>query len=502
MGRIHTGDEITMNVRVCITMSCVVTLFLLGYAPANVAAQSSTDRITVDLQSLKPMKSRWADYFGTHYARSAEQAGVAWNTVRSFGGTHIGFHVTENPTAAVRKGPFTGKEIRLELSDFHGPRGGDSAERLIPDLIKHQATAIYLMTNIVRPSTEPFDKDRAYWAVRLIHERFPQADRHIVWQIGNEVVSGHFDPKGVWDKRSAEQKQRPGVKEDNFFGYDLRWKEAYYVNGYLAPAIEAIERVSRDIYGDPRTIQIALGSMNPYNRQNVEFLKNVMDRKFDSDLAPTLKGDEVWKHFDYLTVHYMTGSARTIARLQQYHDDYLQTGKIKGIWVTEDHGRGGRGPVTIIGRGFRFLGWAAQNNFSCQQARLCWWGERERDPGGQGAEAAELIGEFLAGRPLCFALQPQQDATVYTLSDSSSADAKRILVALVPEGRNTLRLGSLTIHIPKGARSAKWTVDAIQYSSTKPGEHFTPQLKTTANGIEIAIDRVVPEPALLLLKRD
>jgi len=66
---------------------------------------------------------------------------------------------------------------------------------LIPDLIRHGFDAIYIMTNTVRPGMEPFDKDRAYWTVRTIHEAFSKACRHVVWQIGNEVVSGHFDPR-------------------------------------------------------------------------------------------------------------------------------------------------------------------------------------------------------------------------------------------------------------------------------------------------------------------
>ena len=54
-----------------------------------------------------------------------------------------------------------------------------------------------------------------------------------------------------------------------FFGYDLKWKEEYYVNDYLAPAVEAIERAAKDVYGDPRRIRILLGSMNPYNKPNI-----------------------------------------------------------------------------------------------------------------------------------------------------------------------------------------------------------------------------------------
>jgi hypothetical protein len=274
--------------------------------PSLVAAEPTPSDVTVTIndQTMTAMKSPWADYFGTHYASSPEGAGKAWNTVRSYGGTHVGI-AAENPDAPPRKGPFTGREVRFTLEDFHGARGGKSAAQLIPELIDARLTGIYIMTSVVRPTLQPFDQDRAYWAVRQIHEKFPDAHRHVVWQMGNEVVSGHFDPKEVWNppggaakgkpqakgkqqekgKRQA-QEPRASQKEDNFFGYDLKWKEDYYVNQYLAPAIEATERASQDVYGDPRKIRIALGSMNPYNPQNIEFLANVMGRTFDGRHAP------------------------------------------------------------------------------------------------------------------------------------------------------------------------------------------------------------------------
>jgi hypothetical protein len=474
-----------------------ITLVLLGAFPLFSAASDVT--VTVSETTMTCMKSSWADYFGTHYASTPDEAGKTWNTVRSYGGTHVGIQA-ENPAAPARKGPFTGREVRFSLEDFHGPRGGKTAAQLIPDLIQHRFTAIYIMTNIVRPGLEPFDKDRAYWAVRQIHEKFPDAHRHIVWQMGNEVVSGHFDPKGVWNRgKDAKPKQR----EDNFFGYDLKWKEDYYANDYLAPAIEATERASKDVYGDPRRIQIALGSMNPYNRQNIEFLANVMNRAFDGRQAPTLKGEPVWKHIDLLTVHYMTGSAGTIERLQQYHDIYLKTGKIKGIWITEDHGRAGKGPVTILDRGLRFLAWAAKNNLSGAQTRLCWWGEGERDPGGQGREATALLGGFLAGRPLYFSHRQEGAADVYLLADAADGKLGRALVALVPAERGgALECGKLTLALPAGAAAKNWSARAVRYSADSPPQVFPVVPTRSGDSLILPVNQSVSGTWLLLLADD
>lgn len=463
--------------------------------------------VAVSEKTMTPMVSTWADYFGTHYASTPDEAGRTWNTVRSYGGTHVGIQ-EENPAAPPRKGPFTGREVRFTLEDFHGPRASKTATQLIPELIEHRLTGIYIMTSIVRPSLEPFDKDRAYWAVRQIHEKFPDASQHVVWQMGNEVVSGHFDPKGIWNRRGegavpGQQRQQQGGREDNFFGYDLKWKEDYYVNDFLAPAIEAAERASKDVYGDPLKIQIALGSMNPYNQPNLKFLKNVMERTFDSRQAATLKGKPVWKHIDLLTVHYMTGSPRSIETLQQYHDDYLKTGKVKGIWLTEDHGHAGKGPVTILERGLRFLGWAAKNNLSGAQTRLCWWGENAREPGGTGTEATRLLGGFLAGKPLHFSHRQEGAADVYLLADAADGKLSRGLVTIVPAERGgAVECGKLTLALPAGAAAKNWTARAVLYSADTPPRIFPVVPTRNGGSLILPVNQPGSGTWLLLLAED
>jgi len=108
----------------------------------------------------------------------------------------------------------------------------------------------------------------------------------VAWEIGNEIVSGHFNPRGLPKERVA----RGPAPDGTYHGYDLRWKLDYYVNQYLAPAVEAIERASQDVYRDPGAIRILVGSMNPYNKPNITFLKQVMAARFDGRFAPSLRG--------------------------------------------------------------------------------------------------------------------------------------------------------------------------------------------------------------------
>jgi hypothetical protein len=242
--------------------------------------------------------------------------------------------------------------------------------------------------------------------------------------------------------------------------------------------------------------------MNPYNRQNLEFLANVMGRTFDGRQAPTLKGEPVWKHIDLLTVHYMTGSPRNIETLQQYHDIYLKTGKGKGIWITEDHGHAGKGPVTILDRGLRFLAWAARNNLSGAQTRLCWWGENAPEPGGRGREATMLLGGFLAGRPLHFSHRQESGANIYLLADDADSKLSRGLVAIVPDRFGTLDCGKLTVALPAAAATKNWAARAVRYSLEKPPQISAVTLSRNGDSIIVPVNQSISGAWLFLFAED
>ena len=459
-------------------------------------------QMTVDAQSLRRLPSQWQDYFGKHYASSPEHAGIAWTTVRSYGGPHTGISAATGK-APPRKGPFTGKAVRIGLHDFRAPRraGAKTAEQLIPELIRHRITAIYLMTNIVRPSTDKaFDKDLAYWALRQIYEAYPEAHRYVFFEIGNEVVSGHFDPKGL----KGQPGFQPGPAPDGkFFGYDLEWKLDFYINGYLAPSIEVIRQVSKDVYGDASRIKILLGSVNPYNQQNIWFLKTLMNSRFDGMHAPTLKDEPVWKHLHMISVHYMGGSDSNFETMQEFHDLYVNTGKVEGIWNTEDHGgRGGRGPVTIVDRGLRHLAWAAQNSLNAEQTRIVWYGDNAPKPGGRAREAIHLLGDFLHGRPLYLSRSKLTGSNVYLVADGIDETLSRILVAIVPDRSGSLDTGNVRLRLPKQCPVSDWYGRAVQYSASAPAGETVPGVSRNEDVLTVHLSRSVTEPLLLFLAGD
>lgn len=452
----------------------------------GLAAGKAVD-VRVDLGQGKALPSPWADYFGTHYSTDPERSGITGRTVRGFGAPHLGVEPDEAkraPDSPKRKGPFTGREFRLGLKDFGN--GKITGPDLFPQIIQRKLAVVYGTTEIVRPSLQPFDKDLLYWTLRVIYEAYPAATNYLYWQIGNEVVSGHFDPKGI-----AKEAKRFGPWEKHF-GYDLSWKRNYYVQDYLAPAIEAIERVGKDLFGNSRAIKICLGSMNPYNDVNQRFLKEVMDSAFDGRQAPTLKGEPVWKHFDLMTVHYMMSKDESVATMQSYVKDYLRPGKVRGLWVTEEHGAQGQGPVTILSRGLRYLSWVANDNLDASQTRLMWWGDSQR-PGGIGYETEIELGRFFQGLNLRLATVACPGGRVYCLAGLKGNEPVRILALLAPNGSASIPAGKLDLAGLAG--SGIWHAQFVQYSTQIPPKKSPAPVASTGHGLAITLNRSITEPA-------
>jgi hypothetical protein len=214
-----------------------------------------------------------------------------------------------------------------------------------------------------------------------------------------------------------------------------------------------------------------------------------------------LTGEPVWKHIDVLTVHYMFGGERTVERMQGYVDDYLRTGKVDGIWMTEDHGRAGKGPATVIDRGFRFMAWVARNKLDANQARLVWWGDGARKPGGSAREAEQLLGDFLCGRTLFFHDWDSDDGHIYLISDGLDSDTTRLLITLVPKKDSEFDLGDVRLDLPADIPHSGWSADTIQFSASKPPVRADLPVISEKTGLRISITESVSEPMLLLLRQ-
>jgi hypothetical protein len=158
--------------------------------------------------------------------------------------------------------------------------------------------------------------------------------------------------------------------------------------------------------------------------------------------------------------------------------------------------------VTILDRGLRFLSWAAKNNLSGEQTRLCWWGENAREPGGSGTEATRLLGGFLAGKPLHFSHRQEGGANIYLLADAADSKLSRGLVAIVPDRFGAPDCGKLTVDLPPGAAAKNWAARVVRYSLEKPPQISAVTLSRSGDSIIVPVNQSISGAWLFLFAED
>lgn len=446
--------------------------------------------------------SPWISYFGTHFATSPEGSHEYFSICRHYGGVWMGISPEASerggPGGEKHKGPFTGRDIGLRIEDFRSQRPTDvnrdrTAVEIIPEAIRNQIDIVYTIKTIVPPVRGPFDKDLLYWTVRLIHERFPEAKDRIYWQIGNELLGGHFDPL-----RNMEKYPVPPYKsrDGRIRGYAIDWKVDYYVNDYFAPAAESIRKASEDVYGNPDAIRMLIGSVNPYNEENLEFLDRMLDSTIDGRQAPSLAGMPLLDICNSLTVHYMFRRAEETTLLDTMDKlaGGLSSGKFSKVWMTEEHGNRGQGPVTMLRTCSLFMDWVARHGLNSDQAKIIWFGDNTTRPGGNMQEVMARLTAFLGGKPLEYFRQETADAFFYLLKTGA-----RTCVIVIPRKARSLALANLII--PRhGSGEESLSARAIQYSPVQKPEEFDLSASSQNDRIVVSCHRLVENPLLLFLE--
>ncbi|QNN23506.1 hypothetical protein HED60_14895 [Planctomycetales bacterium ZRK34] len=474
------------------------------------AVSEHADAAVFQPVELKPqlvkLSSPLLSYFGTHYSRG-DGFGERYSAVRSFGGTHVRWApptLEQEPVVPEYVGPFTKKPVRVRLEEFHSQsrhaRDPMTGPALFDAITRRGITTVYVTPTGVVYEDKPYDRDSAYWFYRLAHEKYPTLNRYAVWQIGNELLSLHWDPK-----RLGRDNTKRWWNHDHtlWYGYDLKWKLDFYINHWLGPAVQAIEAASRDVYGDERAIPIAAGSLNPYNPPNVWYIEQMMQATFDGQHVPSLAGQPVYKHIDYLTVHYMLAPPEhdNTRRLDQFVADYLQTGKVKGIWITEDHGGKAAGAPTVLERGMYFLRWVARHGLTAEQAKVFWYGEHARKGLADGTNLMSHLGGFFGDRELHFAAVDTPNAYCHVVTARAGSDAQtdRAMVVILPRRGIELNAGAIRIDAPQLAGA--WKAQAIDYSYTIDPTVFDVQVEPGPQGVRIQCNRKLINPTAIYLSR-
>ena len=444
---------------------------------------------------FKKLRSPWQDYFGMHYMEADAIAPPAYTALRDPGGAKTGFSTEAKTTPRI--GPFSGKEINVSLDSFrfYARKGQPRADRSWAEIIARRTPAILLMPETGMSSV--CDRDRVYWFLRDVYSVYPNAAPLFHWEWGNEIDGLHLGTDLAGAAGHAERMRTAGVKS-TWALVNLPEDAVHYAENYMAPGIEAMRKASQDSFGDDGRIPVMTGSFaNIYSQKHRQWMYAVLDRVIDGEQAPTLAGQTLSQCVNIINVHYpFSAPAKGGPRvLQEIWDRYRENRNIKGLWITEEHGSHGEGPVTIVDRGMQFIDWVTANDLTAEQTKLFWWGTEMKRIGGTAGEAVMRLGHFLAGPPVRVCKVEQSDATIHAFLTSDD----KIMLVIEPSEGNIVPPGRLTLQLPVPVPEKLQAV-SIQYSAIRPPiESQLISTITTPSQIQLELPAATSEPLLLFI---
>jgi hypothetical protein len=406
----------------------------------------------------------WIDYFGSHYEDAPWAA-----SVRDPGGPgRYGYRVEGHRSAGSREPPSKWA-------------GSGQAEELRPQLVRG---AIVLNVGGLGSGRDPSQASNFLDSVRAdggaqwkreLAERvrrvavLPGASEHAYWQFGNEINGPRFLENVVrWGGGRGGRGDMAAA---------MRAFIPLYVEYFLAPGVEAVRNVGRDVHGDPGRIHVMLGSLaNARNPLFVRWYEELLGYTVQGSNAPSLAGRKVHEIVDALAVHYLVSAPDDGWRdiLDQLANDWVGRGAIKAIWSTEEIGvrraQSGHGAVTALRVAGRYLDWWAARGWDAGRGHCFFWGWDMGASGTRADDALRALFDF-TGRAT---LQPMRGASasgaehyLFSVADGRrrvllvfpGADAGSAARVFVPaHGWNKTPRATALLFTPKGMR--RLTLDA------------------------------------------
>ena len=459
--------------------------FFTAIAPMGARADWYLPLSSPDVRTLP---DAWESYFGIHYLK-AEDFEPQWSTqpvfetVRDYGQigapvivaadgsrqydvTQMARYVSGNPLT----GPFTGDPVYLSPGDISNRIGTFNLMQAIPQILDNDLTAIYTVEGFFpSSSTEPVDKDYIYWTLRQVYEAYPEAVDHVLWQWGNEINADG-------DVFSPGQANDPA-------GIPI------YVDKYLGPAIEAIQLVEHDLVANGTLpadthIPVLSGSfITISNTANRQWMTSVLNATFTGEnvSSDAIVGKQVSELVDIATVHYPFGAHENAGAqvMGNLVDEWVDTGEMDGIWITEEHGQRGEGPADLTYRAMRFLDWAVNDQIDSATSRNIWWSTTASDdPGGQGIEAVDLLGSIFSGKVLREAKLSLDGADAFAVLAQHGPAIDSVTLVIVPEdfptdGTPAVTPGVIELQLPAGVLSGLGDASVYQFSLEVPTQSWT-----------------------------
>lgn len=287
----------------------------------------------------------------------------------------------------------------------------DAAAAGVDKIMETGAPSIWGNEALNRPEHARFlmEKDGAYFKdclyelIRYFNSgEFADLPITLYWQIGNEINWNTFFAVNPHGGLNA-----PPTLNDFAHVSD-------YVDFFLAPALEAVQTASRDLFGDRNIVKLLVGSVTTsFDFRNGEakpekwrkFLELVLERRItaDSHVNPgsALVGRRVWQIADLFSIHYSNGLQE---KMQDTYDTWVASGKMSGFFNTEEMGINGRGAYLVALFAFRYLDFWSRRRWDPHTARSCFWGDTinnaQRGIVQTGTEALDLLGPYLRDFPL------------------------------------------------------------------------------------------------------
>ncbi len=439
-----------------------------------------------------PLAGEWQQYFGMHRSMLPTDP---WDTIRAPAGYGWHFVPPEQRTGPERPRVMTGSgTIRLDLDDM--TNGQFSMPEILTKLQDRGKTGVFNMFD--RVGAYPLDRDLAYWTYRLMYgHRDPAYNKdHLFIQLGNEINGvGQWNP---W----------PTV----FTTPNDPAKIAPYVEGFFVEAVKGLYQASRDTYGpnDKTSIKVLGPSVaNAHTQATFEWTQQLMDYPIQGSYTNPVTGqliDTPWSgmegqtvadQVDILSIQYpFQNLAGGRAMLQQYHDAFIATGKVEGIWLTEELYVGG--PRHLIQRAARFMDFVADNNLTPGQARLLWFlPDAPNDPAGMATPAIQKLAEYAGEGALSMQVQSLEGADFYLFINDSDPHERRLMAILEPTFGYTL--GGIRFYLPPAWANLDWTVQAYATDPDTAVDPFIPGLLMQGDQVRLDFQRDISTPLLISL---
>lgn len=447
----------------------------------------NTVGLALDLSpsGFKPVKSAWEQYFCRHYVTARTWGTMPARTVRDYDGPNIGLPADY----AVVKG-YRREDV---LHNFRNWRRKDAQGLDVnaDEIVANDLSVIYGAPAPKQDGT--LDTERTYALLDSIYGYRPGLANRLYIQWGNEINGKHIGlPQPNIRERLGMLEAFGGV---DWSQYNRARDQRPFVENYFLPGVAVMREVSGRLFNDPHALKVMSPSFaNIYNPKFRRWMYGILDFPVDAKKFPALGVRQTSETIDILTVHYPFSRPDGAAAMQEIWDRYGATGKIKGLWVTEEYGRDTSGPAGLIDRGLRYFSWLAANGLDANQTRLCWWGIEAEYAGGKPIDAAIAMGDWLSGRPLRYRRFNVNGETIDAIYAEDTLHP-RYLLAFHPAPRSAqyhIALGGMNLAAGSGVRATLYSVTA------KPAA-LTPLFSKKANALDIDLDVGGDGPLLVFI---